>query len=101
MAERTEGHTPDKLYASVNDLDGHDDWPDVTPSEECCDELAGGAVVYVLETHEREAAPETARQRDMMFEVLKKTVHHSLRVRRKGQREAFELIAECEEKPNG
>ena len=54
MSERT----PDKLYASVSDLERQEDWPGVTPFEECCDDLAGGAVVYVLETHEREAAPD-------------------------------------------
>ncbi len=55
----TEGkHTPDKLYASVDDLNRQEDWPGVTPFEECCDDLAGGAVVYVLETHEREASPD-------------------------------------------
>ena len=56
MTKRASG--PDVLYASLSDLERREDWPGVTPSEECCDDLEGGAVRYVLETWAREAAPD-------------------------------------------
>ena len=67
-------HTADVLYASLDDLARQEDWPSVTPFEECCDDLAGGAVVYVLQTHEVEAAPETKRQRDLLLEALRRAI---------------------------
>ena len=51
---------PDVLFASERDLERGADWPGVTPAEECCGDLEGEPVRYLLETPERVAAGKAA-----------------------------------------